>query len=1032
MSARPETRKTIRRRAQRRERTRRAGSITLVAALIAALSIGTVPAAVAAGTPAPEVSGTATPDATPSATPDDTVSPEPEVSEPEVVETPEVEKTPEAEKQAPADETPAPEKSASEGDESTAPTPQKREAAPEVAPFAVGPDGAQPPYVYWETRSAGGDLVGDATYQLQGPRTSSTGWFGSEYNVSWNTTISVTDCTAAPCTGADLDPDPGEFLVKQIGSHSISDTNRYRVRQATPPSGYYFTTSGNPWVEIPGNRNTPSGWSAQRTYDFGDFAVTNSPPYAARCEAGYIYGVTNSGRIRQIDPNGDVSDFGSAASQSNLGFNGLGIGANGSRIFGYERYYGNEAASIWEFDTANGTWSDTGHSIDSNPDGSGGSRQVGFVAGAVNLQTSRYLLGGFSSNGQQFRIWEYNPAAPGTPVYKGYIDTSFGATNSGNNGDMAFNAQGTLFVVRGKGDTTTVFSVTAADLAAGSGGLITSSRSASVQTMSNVNGVAFDSSGRAFLGAGDEMRSYAMPNWSNGQDVTDDLNGSTDLASCSSPATIELEKYIDGARVNSSDQFTLTLSQGNQELGTATTAGSAVGVQQQRVGPLPTARGVTLTFSETAASGSLANYASSWNCSVDGEPMTSGAGTSGSVTIPAIGDEIVCRISNAPLIANVTVHKDVTDFDGESPEPREGWTVGATATATAGSVTMTPAGTQPTNAQGAASWTARFTTAESRATVNVSEVMQPGYEFLEGQCAVTKLDGTTALTEITGIAAPALTGVAPGDSVECFFVNRPATGAIEVTKTDATSGDELAGAVFQLWNDVDENGIRDPAVDTTVGAPVTTPGSGIAEWTGLEWGFYLVEEVTPPANYELAENPVQAFEVTATELTLESIFANPRKTGTVIWSKIAAGDGGLLEGSEWTIVGPGTPESGVVVVDCVTTCEAGAFKDQDPEAGQFELAGLAWGSYTLTESAAPLGYLIDTTTYTFVIGPDGDEIVLDRDLGDIENEQVPAVVLPLTGGTASDLFLIVGGALLALMISLGVVHTWRRGRKAAA
>lgn len=45
------------------------------------------------------------------------------------------------------------------------------------------------------------------------------------------------------------------------------------------------------------------------------------------------------------------------------------------------------------------------------------------------------------------------------------------------------------------------------------------------------------------------------------------------------------------------------------------------------------------------------------------------------------------------------------------------------------------------------------------------------------------------------------------------------------------------------------------------------------------------------------------------------------------------------------------------------------------------------------------------------------------------NAAVPPIVLPLTGGTASDLYLLLGGAILSAVISLGAFQAWRRSRR---
>lgn len=270
-------------------------------------------------------------------------------------------------------------------------------------------------------------------------------------------------------------------------------------------------------------------------------------------------------------------------------FNGLGIGTGGTPIFGYERTNNARTATIYSFNSTTEKWTQTGSPFNTTT-AANGSFDGSLVAGAVDLasQSGRFYFGGFTSNGQQFKIYRYNPAA-NTFEYKGYVDTSTGA-GSTNNGDIAFDSQGNLFIVRGSGRTTTIFSVTNDALAAAGGGKINASGSRGVTTIGSVNGVAFDSQGKAYLGNSNTVASYDMPNWSNPKTVTTGAN-STDLASCSSPATITLEKDVK-KRVATGDQFGLSLSQGGTVLGSTTTEGTNTGVQSQRVGPLPVARGL--------------------------------------------------------------------------------------------------------------------------------------------------------------------------------------------------------------------------------------------------------------------------------------------------------------------------------------------------------------------------------------------------------------------------------------------------------
>lgn len=638
-----------------------------------------------------------------------------------------------------------------------------------ITPLLAGPDGSglTAPYVYWNVQTSTGTKVGGATVTLQGPRAGRT---------NWGSSISVLDNTGqAGYSGADVDTDPGEFAVMWIGSHRISDSNRYRIRQETPPASYSFT-AGADWDTISGNSNSPSsGQWTNRVHGFSSILVGQNGSYAAQCSSGYVYGVSSSGQIQQITPAGVVTNIGSSVSGANS-FNGLGIGRGGDPIYGYNRS-GNQAdnATIYKFNTATGAWASVTSAYDTNLGN-------GLVTGAVDLNTSVYYFGGFTSDGSEFHLWKL----VGTSVqYVGYFPT--GSTARAQNGDMAFDSQGNLFVVRGSGNTTTVYSLTASDLGSATGGRITASQSASFDTQENVNGVTFDASGRGYLGTNNTVYSYTMPNWTGSTNaITSGTYSGTDLASCSSPATIEVEKVVNG-RVDPSDQFKLTLRQGSTDLGTAETSGASTGVQTQRIGPLPTARGVTLTFSEVMTSGSvssLSKYAAQWQCTVDGVAISgaNGTGSSGTVTIPATGAAVLCQFTNSPLVATVHVNKLIQANDGTT-SPRSGWTVGSVASATTGTVSGEPsATTQATNSSGTATWSYTFGAATGRASVVVSEQPSDGYQFVSGQCDITKANGDESTVSLSSVTSAPITGVGPGDVLDCTYVNKASPGTFAIMK----------------------------------------------------------------------------------------------------------------------------------------------------------------------------------------------------------------------------------------------------------
>ena len=94
----------------------------------------------------------------------------------------------------------------------------------------------------------------------------------------------------------------------------------------------------------------------------------------------------------------------------------------------------------------------------------------------------------------------------------------------------------------------------------------------------------------------------------------------------------------------------------------------------------------------------------------------------------------------------------------------------------------------------------------------------------------------------------------------------------------------------------------------------------------------------------------------------------------------------------------------------------------DPKAGGFQLTDLAWGTYTLIETKAPAGFVLDESKHAFTVGGESPAQIV-WDLGKITNEQREGLDLPLTGGTGTQTFLFGGGAVL--LAALGVV-AWRR------
>lgn len=125
--------------------------------------------------------------------------------------------------------------------------------------------------------------------------------------------------------------------------------------------------------------------------------------------------------------------------------------------------------------------------------------------------------------------------------------------------------------------------------------------------------------------------------------------------------------------------------------------------------------------------------------------------------------------------------------------------------------------------------------------------------------------------------------------------------------------------------------------------------------------------------------------------------------GSVSWNKVDA-EGGLLAGSEWELTGPhpataSQPEGGWpvgAVTDCVAeSASSCSGLDEDPVAGQFKVSGLPIGTYTLTETVAPIGYQPLTDPVTVTITGDTRDVAFGVD-GRIENKKLPVATVTIS------------------------------------
>src|SRR5690606_38402310 len=146
---------------------------------------------------------------------------------------------------------------------------------------------------------------------------------------------------------------------------------------------------------------------------------------------------------------------------------------------------------------------------------------------------------------------------------------------------------------------------------------------------------------------------------------------------------------------------------------------------------------------------------------------------------------------------------------------------------------------------GTATWPLPFGTAASRATVNVSETQQSGHEFVSGSCTITPTIGEPQVVQTTSAAATPLTGIKPGDKVECTYVNKQVASSISWQKV---TDDRRAANIGGSSSSVKGRGADGPTVSVAdcvgaaavdcAAAPDKDQRAGFLKLTGLAWGTY--------------------------------------------------------------------------------------------------------------------------------------------------------------------------------------------------
>jgi uncharacterized repeat protein (TIGR01451 family) len=375
------------------------------------------------------------------------------------------------------------------------------------------------------------------------------------------------------------------------------------------------------------------------------------------CSAASIYGLDENRLIygvqtSDIGPGATAPATVASTSQGAGPFaqlNGLAITAGGASAYVVD----NATGDIWRYDAVAETWTSVGVS------------PTGVTVGAINPLNGDYYFGtGYPvSAGTSEALASYDPT---TGVVTPAAVTAIFYYDPGN-GDIAFDGSGDLYIV----NNGILQVLTAAQVALGGMQVTTPISILTIAEATQIGGIAFNADGQLYLERPVNAGSASSPSITGTQmfevnpDNGDQIGVTTtvppsfnDLASCSYNPTLALQKNLP-SRYAPTDQFALSINgPGVTTDNQATTSGTSSGLQAAVAGPLPVLDLSTYTLSETAVSGSLLNYVTTYSCvdTTGGDSpiaTTPISSASFSVNLPLsadpTGQAAVCTFTNTPL-----------------------------------------------------------------------------------------------------------------------------------------------------------------------------------------------------------------------------------------------------------------------------------------------------------------------------------------------------------------------------------------------
>ena len=231
-------------------------------------------------------------------------------------------------------------------------------------------------------------------------------------------------------------------------------------------------------------------------------------------------------------------------------------------------------------------------------------------------------------------------------------------------------------------------------------------------------------------------------------------------------------------------------------------------------------------------------------------------------------------------------------------------------------------------------------------------------------------------------------------------VNTAERGAIRLLKTDAKTGEALAGATFAIYRVEEDGTVAEEPSDTQVSG-----ADGIVSFENLTVGDYEIRETNAPTGWLVSTDTISAKISADGQVVDAGRVNNERIRADIIAHKVDSQTHAGLAGATFALEREGQQI-------------ASATSDAD---GLVTFKDVEYGTYTIREERAPRGYALSETRLTAVVSQNGVFV----DAGTIENQLVvDQSALARTGMDAE----IIGLAGLVGAIGIGILLGVRRRR----